>query len=148
MFFPVNSDRVIRSILFGAFLVPFSIPAQTPTPARRVDARNTYRRIYCVVPMVGAGTWADPKRPKYAPAAPQDPTSRSGILAYAYQPSDDGNFALVQFVAVHRAAFHDVQADASAKTFQRGTDDPVAILTEFQKYKKGFKLDTIEVAVP
>ncbi len=129
--------------------MPGDLAAQTPVPARRVEATNTYRRIYCVVPMVGAGTFADPRRPKYAPlAANHDPTSRAGILAYSFQLSDDGHFALVQFVAADRNAFQQVQADASAKTFQRGSADPVAILTEFQKYKKGFRLETIEVAVP
>ena len=151
MFRPVISERLFRSVLLGAFFIPFFIPVDiaAQTPARRVDARNSYRRVYCVVPMVGVGTWADPRRPKYAPLmANRDPTSRSGILAYSYQPSDDGHFALVQFVAADRNAFQEVQADASAKTFQRGSADPVAILEEFQKFKKGFRLETIEVAVP
>jgi hypothetical protein len=34
---------------------------------RRVDPRNTYDRILCVVPLTGRGTPADPKRPKYSP---------------------------------------------------------------------------------
>ncbi len=34
---------------------------------RRVDPRNSYHRMICVVPLTGAGTAADRKRPKYAP---------------------------------------------------------------------------------
>jgi hypothetical protein len=33
-----------------------------------VDPRNTYDRVFCVVPMIGSGTAADPRRPQYAPA--------------------------------------------------------------------------------
>ena len=54
-----------------------------------------YERCLAVVPFVGGGTWAGPKRPLYAPAAAQgNPASRSGILA-----SDDGKLFLCEFVA-------------------------------------------------
>ena len=33
---------------------------------KRVDTRNTYERLLCVVPMVGAGTYEDPRRPATA----------------------------------------------------------------------------------
>ena len=35
----------------------------------RVDPRQTYHRVVCVVPYTGSGTAADPKRPLYAPTA-------------------------------------------------------------------------------
>src|SRR5713226_5098147 len=79
---------------------------------QRVDSRNTYSRLLCVVPMVGKGTWSDPKRPMYAPlpgAAPS--TSRSGILGFVHQLSDDGQVALVEFVAKDRSAFRAILAD-------------------------------------
>ncbi len=34
-----------------------------------------YERIICVVPMVGAGTLDDPKRPMFAPVAEQHPSA-------------------------------------------------------------------------
>ena len=36
----------------------------------RVSPRNLYERLLCVVPMVGAGTDADPRRPMFAPLPP------------------------------------------------------------------------------
>ena len=49
---------------------------------RRVDPRNTYFRIVCIVPLVGSGTAADPIRPQYAPwPASQDP---NGIISFYF----------------------------------------------------------------
>ena len=66
----------------------------------RVDPGRMYERIYAIVPMVGAGTWDDPKRPMFAPV-PQQTTlvSRTGIIAFNHVESDDGNFALIEIVA-------------------------------------------------
>src|ERR1700730_1653744 len=70
---------------------------------RRVDSRHTYHRVIAVTVLLGKGTAADPKRPQYAPWPPsKDP---NGIIAFTYLPSDDGRFALVEFVARNRAAF-------------------------------------------
>jgi hypothetical protein len=79
----------------------------------RVDPRNLYERLLCVVHMVGSGTADDPRRPAYAPLPPTPGAqlSRDGIIAYTFQLSDDGNFALVEFVAVDRKAFRDLLAD-------------------------------------
>jgi hypothetical protein len=60
--------------------------------------------------MVGAGTSEDPRRPEYAPL-PNSTTSADGIIAFSYQVSDDGQFALVEFVARNRAAFKELLAD-------------------------------------
>ena len=77
----------------------------------RVDPRNTYQRVLCVVPMVGAGTPADPRRPKYAPWPPAPATSRTAIIGFSHQVSDDGKLALVEFVAQDRQAFAAIFAD-------------------------------------
>ena len=112
---------------------------------QRVDPRNMYERALCVVPMVGTGTPDDPRRPQYAPlpAAPGTPPSRDGIIAFSYQVSDDGNFALVEFVAVDRKAFKGVLADVNpnVKAFVKGQNQRADIETEFKKHKKDFSLD-------
>ena len=64
-------------------LTAVTLPAQP-----RVDPRNTYERLLCVAPMVGAGTAADPRRPAFAPLPGQASASREGILAFTYQVSD------------------------------------------------------------
>ena len=86
---------VVLSCVFPLFCQP------------RVSPRNLYERVWCVVPMTGSGTPEDPRRPMFAalPPAPGEPPSRAGILAFMYQESDDGRFALVEFVAADRSGF-------------------------------------------
>jgi hypothetical protein len=104
-----------------------------------VSPRNMYERLVTVVPIIGTGTYADPKRPMYAPLPSQaSPLSRKGILAYSYQTSDDGKYALVEFVVQDPAALKDILADTSIKYFQKGKDTPDDITKELKKFKKDF----------
>jgi hypothetical protein len=124
---------------------------------RRVDMRHTYERLIAVVPMVGKGTYDDPRRPKYAPVAVQADAksaatraARTGIIAYHAIPSDDGQYALVEFVAVDRAAFAEILADESlkGKVFEKGKDRREDMEREFVKHKRSFNLDDLGVMVP
>ncbi len=118
---------------------------------QRVDPRNTYHRLLCVVPLVGAGTDPDPKRPDHAPLpVPGARPGTSGIIAYSYQASDDGQSALVEFVARDRSAFQEILADArpNVKVFEKGKDRREAIEQEFRKHKKNFHLDQFGTIVP
>ena len=116
----------------------------------KVDPGNTYHRLLCIVPIVGSGTFEDPRRPKYAPIPRHmDPTSRTGIIAYAHQESDDGKFAIVEFVAADRAAFKEIleDLDPNVKTFAKGQANRADIEAEFKKLKKNFTLDSLRVVV-
>lgn len=136
---------------------------------RRVDPRNTYYRVICVVPLTGQGTKDDPKRPMYAPkpsemadaesaaqaaqtaagAAGKPMPVRTDILAYTQQLSDDGKYALVEFVAQHPAAFQTVLADKSIKViFEKGKSKKDDIEKELKKYKHDFNLDGFSVVMP
>jgi len=114
---------------------------------RRVDPRNTYNRVICVVPIIGKGTPADPRRPQYAPWPPaQDET---GIIAFSYQPSDDGRLALVEFVARDRAAFQAIFNDKSiGAIFEKGRHPKDDIEKELRKYKKDFDVDKFGTVMP
>jgi hypothetical protein len=118
---------------------------------QRVDLRNMYERLLCVVPVVGSGSADDPRRPAHAPLASAAGArlSRDGIIAYTFQLSDDGKLALVEFVAVERKAFRDLLADTDAriKIFRKGTDKRTDIEAEFKKHKKDFDLDRFGVPV-
>src|SRR5262245_23933839 len=118
----------------------------------RVDPQNRYERVLCVVPMVGAGTPEDPKRPQYAPLPPTPgkPPSRDGIIAFSYQVSDDGKLALVEFVAFSPAAFKDLLADTNPniKVFRKAKDRRLDIEAEFKKHKKDIDLNSLGVVVP
>jgi hypothetical protein len=119
-----------------------------------------YTRVLCIVPLVGSGTPDDPIRPAYAPLPSSSaaitpptgatPTLGQGIVAFSHQVSDDGKFALVEFVAYSRDAFRDLLADKNPdiKVFFKGIDKRADIEAEFKKHKKGFSLSSFEVVVP
>ena len=116
----------------------------TITP-RRVAPENAYTRVYCVVPIIGSGTPADPKRPMFAPAPPTAaaPLNRAGIVAYQFQESDDGTHALVEFVAVSRIGLATILTSTNPNVimFERGKYTRQQIETVFQQYKKSFSFD-------
>jgi hypothetical protein len=117
----------------------------------RVDARNMYERVMAVVPLTGSGTFDDPKRPMYAPSPAQIQTAtatRTGILAFTYVLSDDGMFALVEFVARDRAAFQAILADPTIKSFLKGRDSLEVVQTEFLKHKANFNFAHFGVRMP
>ncbi len=118
----------------------------------RVSPRNLHERVLCVVPMVGAGTPEDPRRPMFAPLPPQpgELPSRAGILAFTYQESDDGKFALVEFVAANRSAFATILNGKrpDVKAFVRGVARRAEIETEFRRFKRDFHLDRFGVTAP
>jgi hypothetical protein len=130
----ITWKQVVGGLVLAAQIAVAQLPSRT-----RVSPRNMYERLVTVVPIIGSGTYADPKRPMYAPLPSQmNPTSRKGILAYSSQTSDDGKYALVEFVAQDQAAFKDIIADTAIKHFRKGKDKPADIVTELQKYKKDF----------
>jgi len=76
--------------------------------------------------------------------------SRSGILAFTYEESDNGRFALVEFVAADRAAFLPIlnERRPDVKAFVKGVARRADIETEFRKHKSDFNLDRFGVRVP
>src|SRR5260370_3943331 len=133
-----------KSIVVAVFcLLYFSRPAAAQP---KVDGRHLYERLYVVLPLVGKGTMAEPKRPMFAPAPGSiNSKSRSGILGFSFQTSDDGRYALVEFIAANRSAFTEIKADTSVKTFQKGTNKREDIEAEFKKYKKDFNFDQVDI---
>jgi len=55
----------------------------------RVDPRNLHERVLAIVPMVGTGSYADPRRPAIAPSAVR--AGRNEILSWSFEPSDDAS---------------------------------------------------------
>ncbi len=143
----------MSKLLFVGFplLLLLSSPA---LPQQPVSLRNTHERVLCIVPMIGRGTEDDPRRPMFAPVAPRngEPMSRAGIIAFTYQESDDGRYALVEFVALERAAFAPVLDEkdrrVDVKVFVKGKDKKADIETEFRKLKRDFDIERSRVNVP
>lgn len=146
------------SAIFGQLRPNLPAPPRQTTAtsplatAKRVDLRHTHERLVAVVPLVGSGTAADPKRPKHAPGPRQRGVSPSptGIIGYAYQLTDDGQNAIVEFVALDRAAFAPILADRSAdvKSFLKGREKREDIEKELIKVKRNLDLDTLGVRIP
>ena len=145
--------------LYGNPFVLIAIPlvlvellgAQQPVPAS-----VRYERLVCIVPMVGSGTWEDPRRPMFVPSPQQKrrraaalaaaPRSerlqdlRTEIVSYHYELSDDGKYALVEFRARSPRAFEQIMArkGPGIKVFRPGKDRREDVEAEFRKYKRGF----------
>jgi hypothetical protein len=154
--------------LFAALLCLVCIPVLAQ---QALDPGLTYHRVWAVTPLVGSGTAADPRRPLLVPAKPASSNDRSGLLAYSMQLSDDGNFALVEFVFASRVAFQNVLAQQAAalglnvgvaapssgpsatqtalqaavpglQMFERGSATQAQVQAVFQQYKKSFSFAT------
>jgi hypothetical protein len=123
----------------------------------RVDPTNMYSRIYAIVPMIGSGTWEDPRRPAIAPfPSAMTPGSRAGIIAFNSIESDDGNFALVEIVTASRPQLTSLMAQIRTQLsaapgfqlFDRSVTSPATVQAAFQLLKKNFDIAEFRVVVP
>jgi hypothetical protein len=140
-----------------ARLVAFTLAVALFAPAfaqKPIGPRNTYERLICVVPMIGAGTAADPRRPMFVPL-PETQTEQSdhstpAIVAFSSVVSDNGQYAVVEFVARDRSAFRAILSEkrADVRVFEKGKARKTDIDTEVRKFKADFDLDNFGVALP
>jgi hypothetical protein len=139
----MNALRAVAPVV--CLLASFSAAIAQP----RVDWRNKYERVLAIVPMIGQGTATDPRRPNYVPAFTAAATpGNMPFLGFAVAMSDDGNSALVEFVATSQSAFQTILADTSIRTFLKGRDTRQAAETAFQSYKKNFSIANFGVRIP
>lgn len=126
--------------------------------ASHADPTTSYQRVICVVPMVGAGTLDDPKRPLFAPvsslAAAEEAKPSKGfaepaaIIAYHSVVTDSGNEAIVEFVARDRAAFaplFEAKNHNLIQLFDRAHLKHEDVLQELRKVKKNFDFSMLRV---
>jgi hypothetical protein len=133
-----------RSCIATFFLLATMLFAQ-----RKVDPRLTYVRVIAVVPHVGTGSSTDPKRPQYAPAARTSAAQPvPGIIGFTQQISDDGKWALVEYVARDMASLQPILNDKTIKTFVKGKDKKSDIELELKRFKKDFDLDKFGLVMP
>jgi len=109
-----------RSVCLSGCAVLFLVT--TAFAQQRTEARVAFERLVAIVPMIGSGTYDDPRRPAYVPehllpgrgpvaetaafaTARAKGEAPRAIVGFHYEPSDDGQFALVEFEATHPAAF-------------------------------------------
>lgn len=111
-----------------------------------VDPGHRYFRLIALVHLTGAGKAGDPILPEYVPKKGDAP-SRDGIIAWSSQLTDDGQMAIVHLVAANHHAFDTILADKrpEIKVFEIARDDPAAIETALQQFRKTFTLDSLRL---
>ena len=125
--------------------------------APKGNAGPIYERIICVVPLVGAGTLDDPKRPLFAPVAGASqqailPGKKSkgfldpaAIVSYQSVLTDDGTQAIVEFVARDRAALQPILGNRlGVPVFDLRDASLEAMLTALRQVKKNFSLSMLQ----
>jgi hypothetical protein len=106
-----------------------------------VDSKHLNERVLVIVPLVGAGTYQDPKRPLFAPESGEKDDS-DGVQSFEWQPTDDGQFAIAEFVARDPKVIADIVADRSVvEAFIKGKAKKDDIEKELKKYRKDFTFE-------
>ncbi|MEZ5404507.1 MAG: hypothetical protein R2729_32815 [Bryobacteraceae bacterium] len=131
-----------KAVLFGTagcLLTACAAVFGQPT----VSPFNWGERSLLVVPMTGAGTNENPRRPLLMPGRGEE--LPAGIVSIRYEESDDGKFALVEVVARDRksleAALQSVSGRPDVRRFDKGVSRKEDIEAEFRGKKRGFDLD-------
>lgn len=115
--------------------------AQTPAqPQAGPQESAAFERILVVVPLTGAGTYADPKRPALTPR--EFSRNGRGILEWSWEPTADGKLAIVEMVAADRQAFAPILADRQiVKAFEKGKHTRDEVEKEVRKLRPDYSID-------
>ena len=147
----MNVRKIVVPVVCLASCAWSSVAQQREDPARM------YERIYAIVPMIGAGTKADPRRPMFVPTPQQIfAANHTGVIAFNQVTSDDGNSALVELVMATKTDLATVKAQINAQValtpsiqlFDRASTSPLTVETAFKLLKKNFDITKFAVIVP
>lgn len=137
---------------FAGLVFLVTITAGWSAQPRVVPTHTRHRRVIALVHLTGSGKHGDPLRPEFAPLATGKSRDdvRTGIVAWTFQLTDDKKMAIVHFAAENPAALQALRNDRrpEIRVFEIGKDRPDRIEAEMRKYKKDFRLNDIELAVP
>jgi hypothetical protein len=128
--------------LSGLLILPAILLAQTltsPAQFRKVDPELTHDRVIAIVPIVGAGTARDPKRPMFS--------DLPGLVGFTAELSDDGRHALVEFAVKERSRL-DAILVSGQRLARKDSAEKAALLEEFKQYKRTFRPERFGVAIP
>lgn len=156
---PQSAALLTLSFLFRLSLSFALFSALSSAQMRHTAAASDLNHhIFVIAPLQGKGTPADPIRPMFVPVQGFRPgvatsgasgiISRTGILGYHTQISDDGKFALVEFVAATRTDFKDILAttDSRVQIFEKGVHQKNQIEAAFKVFRKDFSFDHFQMA--
>ena len=86
-----------------------------------------------------AGTVKNPKHPLYSDLA--------GLIGFTAEISDDGRYALVEFVA-KETKFLTPLANSGQRQARKDSPNKDAVLEVFKRYKRNFKPERFGLAIP
>ena len=140
-----------------ALLLAGSLLAQKPAPLPSPDAvelGQLYERVLVVCPLVGKGTYADPKRPALVPQQVRANGARGldAVRAFAWVPSDDGKQAIVEILVRDETALAEFRRTASAAAdtalYERGKQPPAVVDEALRRVKKDFDRNSLRAVAP
>ena len=105
----------------------------------KVDSNNLHERVIAIVPLTGAGTYADPKRPLFTPRPGENAPD---IVSFRYELTDDSKFAILELTARNSRGLQPLLGANSPdiKVFRKGKDKKDDIERELKKVKKDIDL--------
>ena len=114
---------------------------------QRVSTQLMYHRVWAVVPMIGSGSAADPRRPMFVPAPGQAASGHSGVIGYQMLLSDDKKSALVEFVGASPKELRHIAGSTApgVKAFERGKASQALIQAEFRRFRADFSVNMFNV---
>jgi hypothetical protein len=124
------------------FALAVSLLAFSPLPAQNLPYRQAaMERLIVVLPMAGAGTASDPKRPWGIGLMTYDPSAPVG---FHYILSDDGHFAIVELTAGNVKHFTPVLGllTAIVNKFDPRVDSRASVESVLKLIRKDFDLPT------
>ena len=114
-----------------------------------------FQRIIAVVPMVGAGTYSDPKRPMFCPSPAELATATEGgkrpwLLSFHFELGDDGQTAIVEFTAPDRPSLNAIlrSTDARVTIYEPNKITLDNLKQALQKVKATFDLERFHGGYP
>jgi hypothetical protein len=155
--------KLVAILVLGIVLCGAALPLAAQP---RVSPEHLYERVYAVVPMVGSGTWDDPKRPMFTAnprtkrrltpaeqaltAEEENDRDSRGIIGFSYVVSDDGDYALVEFVATDVRALEPIERSnrPDVKVFRKGRASKEEVEAEFRRHKSDFSLEQLPGVTP
>ena len=128
---------------FCVFLAALTSITHLYAGQRFVDPTNTYHRVYAIVPMLPSSSEASAARPKHAPL-PDEIGPKTRILGFSSELSDNGSVALIEIVALDRAALQNVLSDNSVQVWEKGASNLLAMEIAFRQLKRNFSLSQFD----
>ncbi len=125
-----------------------------PPAPESLDPGQLYERVLVVCPLVGKGTYADPKRPALVPAQVKANGARGldVVLGFAWVPSDDGKRAVVEIIVRDETALGEFRrasvAVAEAVLYERGKQPPAVVDEALRRVKKDFDRNSLRAVAP